>query len=115
MLNAPNGFQARLEPLPAGVRFQKKADGAGVILAFFRTADELQRRLPELAGQMRAGRTLWLIWPKKASGVPTDLTERNVREMGLASGIVDYKICAVDETWSALAFAARKAKSSRAD
>jgi CheY-like chemotaxis protein len=80
LLHAPDGFQAKLEPLPDGVRFQKKADGAGVILAFFRTASDLQRRLPELAGQMRTGRTLWLIWPKKASGVPSDLTERNVRE-----------------------------------
>jgi hypothetical protein len=57
---------------------------------------------------MREGRTLWLIWPKKTSALAGDLGEKQVREMGLAAGLVDFKICAVDEVWSGLAFALRK-------
>jgi hypothetical protein len=66
--------------------------------------------LPDLARAMAPGMTLWLIWPKKTSGLAGDLGEKQVREMGLATGLVDYKICAVDETWSGLAFAVRKVK-----
>ena len=57
---------------------------------------------------MKAGRTLWLIWPKKTSALANDLGEPMVRQMGLEAGLVDYKICAVDQTWSGLAFAVRK-------
>jgi hypothetical protein len=53
---------------------------------------------------------LWIAWPKKASGVATDLTQADVRRIGLASGLVDYKICTIDETWSGLLFARRKGK-----
>jgi hypothetical protein len=109
LLNAPDEFEARLEPLlPPGVPVQKRADGATVILAFFDRAAALERTLAILAPRMASGRTLWLIWPKKTSGVPTDLSEPKVRELGLACGLVDYKICAIDETWSGMAFALRK-------
>ena len=110
LLHAPGGFAAKLKPLPKGVRIQKQADGAGVILAFMKSAAMLSRELPALARGMQAGRTLWLIWPKKASGMQTDLGENQVRELVLPMGLVDYKVCAVDETWSGLAFAVRKAK-----
>jgi hypothetical protein len=50
----------------------------------------------------------WIIWPKKASGIASDISEKVVREIGLASGLVDYKICAIDATWSGLRFAKRK-------
>jgi hypothetical protein len=63
---------------------------------------------------MRKGRTLWIVWPKKASALAGDLGEARVREMGLAAGLVDYKVCAVDETWSGLAFASRAAKRAQA-
>jgi hypothetical protein len=63
---------------------------------------------------MKTGRTLWLIWPKKTSGLAGDLGEPMVRQMGLDAGLVDYKICAVDETWSGLAFAVRKNPLARA-
>jgi hypothetical protein len=101
LLNAPDGFASQLAPLPAGVRLQKRADGAGVLLAFMK---------PALAREMKDGRTLWLIWPKKASGVETDLSEGRVRDQALATGLVDYKVCAVDATWSGLAFAVRRTK-----
>src|SRR5690349_17748836 len=109
LLHAPGGFASKLKPLPQGARFQKEADGAAVILAFMKSAALLEKELPFLARAMRDGRTLWLIWPKKASGMQTDLSENQVRDAALALGLVDYKVCAVDETWSGLAFAVRRA------
>ncbi len=110
LAHAPQGFESKLDPLPEGVRIGKDSTNADVILAFFKSEGNLTRELPALIRAMREGRTLWLIWPKKASGVVSDLAEPKVREIGLAAGLVDYKICAVDETWSGLAFALRKAK-----
>jgi CheY-like chemotaxis protein len=110
LLDAPPDFERKLEPLPAGVEFRKKQAGASVILLFATRAETLEHQLAKVAPEMREGRTLWLIWPKKTSGVPSDLSEPAVRKMGLASGLVDYKVCAVDETWSGLAFAVRRSK-----
>jgi hypothetical protein len=114
LVGAPEGFPGKLEPLPDGVKLQTSTREATVILAFFESAGQLDWKLPGLAAEMRQGRTLWLIWPKKTSGIATDLSEKLIRESGLATGLVDYKICAVDETWSGLAFAARKAKAADA-
>jgi CheY-like chemotaxis protein len=112
LIGAPDGFESKLAPLPAGVAFERKPGKAPVILAFFKSKAALGRALPGLAEEMKQGRTLWLIWPKKTSHLAADLNQLNVREMGLAAGLVDYKICAIDETWSGLAFAARKGKAS---
>ena len=57
---------------------------------------------------MSDGGWLWIAWPKKASGVRSDITQKDVRAVGLASGLVDYKICSIDETWSGLRFVVRK-------
>ncbi len=108
LLRAPEGFEAKLEPLPDGARIERQSKGADVILAFASSTAALGRDLPGLARMMRAGRTLWLIWPKKTSALACDLGEPQVRKMGLDAGLVDYKVCAVDETWSGLAFAKRK-------
>lgn len=108
LLHAPDGFEKKLE----GARIQKRTGGADVILTFVKSVAALGRELPALARELREGQTLWLIWPKKASGIASDLGEPKVREMGLAAGLVDYKVCAVDETWSGLAFATRRAKRS---
>lgn len=110
LLHAPDGFVDKLQPLPDGVRVQKPPAGADVILAFMNSAAMLARELPGLVFEMSQGRTLWVIWPKKGSGVATDLTENRIRDMILPVGLVDYKVCAVDETWSGLAFALRKVK-----
>lgn len=107
LLRAPEEFQATLAPLPPGVRFERQVDQADVILAFVKSTAAFARELPSLVRVMRKGRTLWIVWPKKTSALAGDLTERAVREMGLAAGLVDYKVCAVDQTWSGLAFAAR--------
>ena len=103
-------FEKKLEPLPPGVRFVSKSSEADVILAFMTSSAAYGRALPALAAGMRAGHTLWILWPKKTSALAGDLSEPRVREMGLATGLVDYKVCAVDETWSGLAFAVRGAK-----
>jgi CheY-like chemotaxis protein len=109
LVHAPEGFEAKLAPLPEGVRLQRRMGNPDVILAFVKSAAALGRELPALAREMQAGCTLWLIWPKKTSPLAGDLGQPKVREMGLAIGLVDYKVCAVDETWSGLAFAARRA------
>jgi hypothetical protein len=78
------------------------------VLFFVDSLATLQRRFGVASRTVRDGGGLWIIWPKKASGVKTDVTETAVREYGLAAGWVDYKICAVDETWSGLQFARRR-------
>jgi len=78
-----------------------------VVLAFAPDLATLRRRFaPAMAATTTAGR-LWVCWPKRSSGVATDLTENIVRELGLADGFVDVKVCAIDDTWSGLAFVRR--------
>ncbi|HLH00436.1 MAG TPA: hypothetical protein VKX49_29290 [Bryobacteraceae bacterium] len=71
-------------------------------------------RFPQAERSLNEGGKLWIAWPKQTSGVKTDVTQPAVREFGLAAGWVDFKICAIDQTWSGLAFARRKTKASRA-
>jgi len=109
LLGAPADFLKTLGPLPDGVTIRRQARGrVDLILWFIRSRADLDRRIARLAALLGPGDGLWIIWPKKASGVATDVTQTLVRETGLASGLVDYKICAVDETWSGLKFARRK-------
>ena len=94
----PDGFA--LEDLPDGVT---RASGeADVILAFHTRRAELARRMPALRERMDPAAGLWIAWPKRASGVETDLTEDVVRDLALANTLVDNKVCAIDETWSGL-------------
>jgi hypothetical protein len=78
-------------------------------LWFVRTQKELDHRIETISRGM--GQALWIAWPKRASGVQTDVTEALVRAAGLAHGLVDYKICAINETWSGLKFARRRDRS----
>jgi hypothetical protein len=111
LLGAPEGFEATLEPLPQNVRFRRRAQGlANLVLLFAKSKKEMERRFPTAARCLAVGGGLWIAWPKKASGVATDLTQAAVRSFGLGSDFVDYKICAIDETWSGLLFARRKPK-----
>ena len=114
LLHAPEGFEARLAPLPEGVRLQAQAQDADVIVAFVKSAAAPDRELPSLAREMRKGRTLWLVWPKKSGGLAGNLTMPRIREMCLQVGLIDYKVCAVDETWSAIAVAPRRKAGTRA-
>jgi hypothetical protein len=104
LLHAPEGFETRLAPLPEGARLQTGTQDADVILAFVKSAAALGRELPMLArGMGKAKVTLWLLWPKKSGGVASNLTMPRIREMCREVGLIDYKVCAVDETWSGMA------------
>jgi len=102
MLHPPEGFQ-----LP-GVMPRKQVDEADVVLVFCRTSVALGLQLPSLAGMMRKGRRVWVLWPKKASAAESDLTMPRIRQMAAAFGLVDYKVCAVDATWSAMTLGKRR-------
>lgn len=104
LIGAPDGFAEMLGELPAGVQVRRRLSGQGfdVIVAFFDRRAELEGRLSSLADALEPAGGLWIAWPKRASGVPTDLTENVVRDLGLAAGLVDNKVCAVDQVWSGL-------------
>jgi hypothetical protein len=108
LLHTPEGFEARLGALPEGVRIQTRTQDADVIVVFVKSAAALGRELPSLASEMRKGRTLWLVWPKKSGALAGNLTMPAIREMCVGVGLVDYKVCAVDETWSGMAVAPRR-------
>jgi hypothetical protein len=94
---APEGFA--LEGVDAVTRV---AGRAGVLLEFHTRRSDLARRLPRLRDAMEPAAGLWIAWPKRASGVATDLTEDVVRELALENRLVDNKVCAIDATWSGL-------------
>jgi hypothetical protein len=100
---APEGFEATLGELPHGARVKARAAApVDVVVAFFTRAAELDRRLGGLAKAIYPDGGLWIAWPKRASGVATDITEDVIRELALPRGLVDNKVCAIDETWSGL-------------
>lgn len=108
LLASPKGFADTLKPLPAQVAFTARPESsADLFLCFARSARELQAHLLTV-GTVADRQTLWLMWPKKASGVRSDLDGNVVRRSGLAAGWVDFKVCSVDDTWSGLAFKRRR-------
>jgi len=107
---APPGFSGSLGPLPD---VAVAADDAGdspvdVIVAFVRWRLDLESQLPGLRRRMAPACGLWIAWPKKAAKVPTDMTEDVVREVALPTGLVDNKVCAIDDTWSGLRLVIRR-------
>lgn len=106
LLGAPPGFMATLGEIPDGVKVQKSGSRADLILWFLRSSSELKRDIRKQARRLGEAR-IWLIWPKKTSPLAGDITQNDVREIGLASGLVDYKVCAVDKDWSGLLFKRR--------
>ena len=108
LVRAPEGFERELGRLPEGVRLRTQARGAQDIVLFFATRQaELERRFDGLARAVAPAGGLWIAWPKRTAGVATDLREGIVRDLGLAHGLVDNKVCAVDDTWSGLRFVYR--------
>jgi hypothetical protein len=106
VLGAPEDFEDLLGDLPEGASLVRRpGSGYDLTIWFPRSRDELESRIDEIG--LLAG-PIWIAWPKKASGVTTDLSESIVREAGLASGLVDFKICAIDATYSGLKFTRRK-------
>ena len=108
LLGAPEGFEDTLGALPAGVALQRNApDPLGVNLWFVRSRQELESQIEEMVTLARGG-GLWIAWTKKASGIVSDLSQTVVRRTGLDAGLVDFKICSIDETWSGLRFSQRE-------
>ena len=108
LVGAPEGFEEILGQLPEGATLRRSARGRCDLLIYFpRSRAELERRIGRLGAVSGKG-GIWVVWPKKASGVPSDLTQPVVRRTGLGAGLVDYKVCSVDATWTGLRFARRK-------
>jgi hypothetical protein len=107
LLGAPKGFADTLQPMPARVTLTARPQPASdIYLAFVRSRHDLVTQLGALAPEVQRA-TVWAVWPKTASKIKTDLNGNVVREIGLAGGWVDFKICSIDDTWSALAFKRR--------
>jgi hypothetical protein len=104
LMAAPSGFADQFEGALISTRLRGSFD---VVVQFADSRAGIERRLDALVAALEPRGGLWLAWPKRSSGVRTDLDERIVREIGLSSGLVDNKVCAVDETWSALRFVRR--------
>ena len=107
--NAPDGFDALVGELPGGVRvLARPAAELDLVVLFVLSRSELERRLGGLHAKLSQDGMLWVAWPKRASNVPTDMTEDVVRDVALPRGLVDVKVCAIDETWSGLKLVIRK-------
>ena len=118
LVGAPAGFERALRGLPAGVELSTSLRGTAardVIVLFTSRRADLERRFAALAARLEPNGGLWIAWPKKASGVATDLGDGVVRAVGLSGGLVDNKVCAVDDTWSGLRFVVRRADRPRAE
>ena len=108
LVNAPKGFEKELGSLPSDVRsLARPAGPLDFVLLFTKSVAALERDFSNLAEMLLPNGMLWVAWPKKASGVATDLSENNVRQIGLDAGLVDVKVCAVNDVWSGLKFVYR--------
>jgi hypothetical protein len=106
--NHPASFVTDLGKLPDGTQSADRLSGkANVVVYFTERLADLEKDFSRLAAVLVPDGMLWIGWPKKASGRPTDLTEDVIRRVGLACGLVDVKVCAIDETWSGLKFVIR--------
>lgn len=107
--NAPSGFTESLTPLPERTQLMEKArHPVDVIVLFARQQTEIRAALPTAIGRLKRDGGLWIAWPKKSSGITTDLRFDTVQRTGLKAGLVDNKVCAIDEIWSGLRFVYRR-------
>jgi hypothetical protein len=107
LIDAPPGFEEAIGELPEGVMLNRQLNGRpDLAIWFVRSRQELERQIERMAPLSDRG-GLWIAWPKKTSGFDTDLSQGTVRQAGLAIGLVDYKVCAIDATWSGLRFSRR--------
>ncbi|MGH7291990.1 MAG: DUF3052 domain-containing protein [Myxococcota bacterium] len=113
LVEAPDGFEKVLEGLPDDVepaRGLKGKSPVDVAVVFVKKRTELEKRFAQAAARLSElkGAGIWIAWPKKSSGVKTDITEDAIREVCLPLGLVDNKVCAIDETWSGLRMVRRR-------
>ena len=109
LVAAPDDFEETLAPLPDGVRVRRAGPlRADVVVVFTTSYADLAARVGALGKAVHPDGSLWVAWPKKASRVPTDLTEDSLREIALPLGLVDNKVCAVTDVWSGLRLVWRK-------
>jgi len=109
VINAPKNYRMLLGKLPEDVEFANRPGAAAPFVHLFVTRRaELAKRLPPLRKQLADDGTLWVSWPKKSARVPTDVTEDVIRAVALPLGLVDVKVCAVDEIWSGLKLVIRR-------
>ena len=115
-VGAPAGYLKLVAPLPPDVRFATRLTAAtDVVHLFTKARGELEKSLHAWYGRLRPDGSIWVSWPKKASGVTTDITEDVIRTVALPIGLVDVKVCAIDDTWSGLKLVVRKANRKNGD
>jgi hypothetical protein len=108
LVNAPRNFETELGELPDNVKFMKSTTKSLDLILFFVLSERaLAKDFAKLAARLTSNGMIWIAWPKKSSGVATDLTFECVQRIGLNAGLVDVKICAIDDTWSGLKFVYR--------
>jgi Protein of unknown function (DUF3052) len=111
LLNAPGNYLQLVSPLPEGVPIAPQITSHTDVIHIFSTKkEELSQALHTCLEKMRPNGMIWVSWPKKSSKVPTDITEDTIREVALPLGLVDTKVCAVDDVWSGLKLVIRKEK-----
>jgi hypothetical protein len=108
LINAPLNFERELGVIPANTKLVKRLVAPLDLVLFFVDREKtLSKQFPELAKKLSTNGMIWIAWPKKSSGVQTDLIFERVQRIGLDCGLVDVKICAIDDIWSGLKFVIR--------
>ena len=107
IIDSPDNFEQILGELPAGVKFQKNLDNPDLIIWFVNSVKQFEKKLIRIKQKTGKG-GLWIVYPKKSSQLNSDLSQTIVRNAGLAIGLVDYKVCSINDTWTGLKFAVRK-------
>ena len=110
VINEPPQYRKLLGKLDRVTFSNRIAADSGFVHFFSTNRNELEKKLPILREKIADNGTIWVSWPKKSANVPTDITEDVVREIALPLGLVDIKVCAVDETWSGLKLIIRREK-----
>jgi hypothetical protein len=108
LLGAPKGFAETLEPLPPVELATALRAAADVVVLFVTARADLEKKFAGVVAKLHPAGGFWVAWPKKASKVPTDMTEDVVRAVALPRGLVDNKVCAIDDVWSGLRLVIRK-------
>jgi hypothetical protein len=109
VLNAPDDYEALLAPLPPDVSIQKSVtERIDLVHVFVVSRAALASQLARTLGKLRQDAAIWVSWPKKSAGIATDVTDNVIREVALPMGLVDIKVCAVDDTWSGLKLVIKK-------